>query len=109
MAKKRDLLVLTRKEGVRKENPLLTYPKDYYPPSNVRTPEIRKEADDLTPEFNRGALMPNKIKSAKQYRFMQAAAHGGLKSAVGPSPEVAKEIIHGESSEKRKKFAKVNK
>jgi hypothetical protein len=50
--------------------------------------------------------MPNKIKSAKQYGFLQAAAHGNLKSAVGPSPAVAEEMIHKESSEKRSKFAR---
>jgi len=43
-----DLSILTRKEGVRKENPLLTYPADkYYPPSRIRTPELREEADEL--------------------------------------------------------------
>lgn len=48
-------------------------------------------------------------KSAKQYKLMQAAAHGNLKSAAGPSPEVAKEFIHNTPSSKRKKFAKSKK
>lgn len=49
--------------------------------------------------------MPNKIKSDKQFRFMQAAAHGGLRGA-GPSPDVAKEILSKESHAKKSAFAK---
>ena len=44
-------------------------------------------------------------KSAKQYGFMQAAAHGGLRGA-GPSEAVAKEFIHKTSPDKRSSFAK---
>lgn len=47
-------------------------------------------------------------KTAKQYRFMQAIAHGssnkGLK--VGPSKDVALEMIHKTPKEKRSQFAK---
>jgi len=39
-------MVLTRKEGVRPENPLMTV-GGYYPYAKVRTPALRKEADDL--------------------------------------------------------------
>jgi hypothetical protein len=49
--KERDLLVLTRKEGVRTENPLFKIGgpnrDKYYPRSNIRTPELRSEADAL--------------------------------------------------------------
>lgn len=46
------------------------------------------------------------IKSKKQYGLMQAAAHGNLKSGIGPSPEVAKEFIHKTPASKRSMFAK---
>lgn len=46
------------------------------------------------------------VKSAKQYRLMQAAAHGKTKSGIGPSPEVAKEFINKTPSSKRRMFAK---
>lgn len=46
------------------------------------------------------------IKSKKQWRLMQVAAHGKLRHAAGPSPEVAKEMINKTSKEKRSKFAK---
>lgn len=46
-------------------------------------------------------------KSGKQYRMMQAIAHGSSNHPAGPSKEVAKEMIHKTSPEKRKKFAKV--
>lgn len=46
--KPRDLYVLTRDHGTRKENPLLTDQNNkYYLPSKVRTSALRKEADDL--------------------------------------------------------------
>lgn len=49
------------------------------------------------------------VKSAKQMRFMEAAAHGGLKDMAGPSPSVAKEFL-GKTPEKTKSsFAKENK
>lgn len=51
--------------------------------------------------------MPNKIKSKKQFRFLQAAAHNGLSDkSVGPSPEVAKKMLSHESESKKKKLAK---
>ena len=45
-------------------------------------------------------------KSAKQYGFMQAKAHGNSTSGIGPSPEVAREFINKTPSSKRKQFAK---
>lgn len=50
--------------------------------------------------------MPNKIKSPKQFRFLQSAAHGGLKDSVGPSKATAKKMLSHESDEKKKKLAK---
>ena len=52
--------------------------------------------------------MPGKIKSAKQFRMFEAAAHSGLKGA-GPSPEVAKKMLSHESHETKSKFAKKKK
>lgn len=49
--------------------------------------------------------MPKAIKSAKQFRFLQAAAHGGLKS-IGPSKETAKKMLNEEDENRKKKFAK---
>lgn len=46
--KDRELEVITRKEGVRKENPLFRVGDKYYPPSDIRTPELREEADALS-------------------------------------------------------------
>lgn len=40
-------------------------------------------------------------KSGKQYRFMQAVKHG---NAIGPSKEVAKEMIDKTPKEKRSLF-----
>lgn len=52
-------------------------------------------------------------KSAKQYRFMQMIAHGKkdkrtgkAKSAIGPSEEVAKEMIDKTPEKKRSSFMK---
>lgn len=45
-------------------------------------------------------------KSAKQYGFMQAAAHGKLRGMGGPSASVAKEFIDKTPKKKRKSFAK---
>ena len=43
-------------------------------------------------------------KTAKQYRFMQAVAHGSSNKGpnVGPSKEVAREFIHKTPASKRK-------
>jgi hypothetical protein len=49
------------------------------------------------------------VKSGKQFRFMEAAAHGGLKNVkgkFGPSPEVAKEMLSKTSHKEKSKFAK---
>jgi hypothetical protein len=45
-------------------------------------------------------------KSAAQYRFMQAAAHGGLKGPQDISSAVAKEFIKKTPPKQRKMFAK---
>lgn len=44
-------------------------------------------------------------KSPAQYRFMAAAAHGGLRGA-GPSPEVAQEFVNKTPPAKRSSFMK---
>jgi hypothetical protein len=45
-------------------------------------------------------------KSAKQYKFMAGIAHGMKpKSGVGPSPEVAREMVMKTSKKKRKEFS----
>ena len=46
------------------------------------------------------------IKSARQYRLMQAAAHGGSKMHVSKS--VALEMIHKTPKAKRSAFAKAS-
>ena len=43
-------------------------------------------------------------KTPKQYRFMQAAAHG--RTTGGPSEALAKEFISGTPPKKRKEFTK---
>lgn len=51
-------------------------------------------------------------KSAKQYKFMQMMAHNPEKKklkGIGPSPEVAKEIINKTPTEKRKQYSKSDK
>lgn len=45
------------------------------------------------------------IKSAKQFRLMEAAAHGGLNKGIGPSPEVAKKFLKETSHKKKSMFA----
>ena len=45
------------------------------------------------------------IKSARQFRLMQAAAHGKLRS-IGPSKEVAREFLSKTSHRKKSKFAR---
>lgn len=50
--------------------------------------------------------MPGKIKSAKQFRMLEAAAGGHLKG-MGPSPEVAKKMLSHESHETKSKFARM--
>jgi len=53
--------------------------------------------------------MPGKIHSSKQFRFLEAAAHGGLKNSVGPSKNVASKMLSHESHETKSKFAKKKK
>ncbi len=48
-------------------------------------------------------------KSAKQYRFMAMIAHGGKpykSKGVGPSQEVAEEMVHKTPPKKRSSFMK---
>lgn len=50
------------------------------------------------------------IKSARQFRFMRAAASDNLKKvgkSIGPSSEVAKEFINRTPKNKRSLFAKM--
>lgn len=48
-------------------------------------------------------------KTGKQYRFMAMIAHGGKSNkskGVGPSPEVAEEMVHKTPPKKRSMFMK---
>jgi hypothetical protein len=45
------------------------------------------------------------IQSGKQFRLMQAAAHGGLRGA-GPSKAVAEEFLRKTPKKKKSMFAK---
>ena len=45
------------------------------------------------------------VKSKKQFGLMEAAAHGNLKSAGGPSAGVAKEFLSKTPEKKKKAFA----
>jgi len=47
------------------------------------------------------------VKSAKQFRLMQAAKHGSLK-AGGPSKEVAEKFLRKTSEKQKSKFARSN-
>ena len=44
------------------------------------------------------------VKSAKQFRLMEAAAHGGLKGP-GPSKKVADEFLNATPEKKKSSFA----
>ncbi len=44
--------------------------------------------------------------SGKQYRFMQAAAHGGLKGPQKIEPSVAKEFVRATPKKDRKIWSK---
>lgn len=49
-------------------------------------------------------------KSPKQYRFMAGIAHGMKPmKGMGPSPEVAEEMVHATSPSKRSAFMKKKK
>ena len=52
--------------------------------------------------------MPHKIKSKKQLKFLEAAAHGGLNSA-GPSKETAQKMLSHESHETKSRLMKKKK
>ncbi len=45
-------------------------------------------------------------KSAKQYKFMAAHMKGDNNSAIGPSPQVAREFVEKTPKAKRKLFMK---
>lgn len=49
--------------------------------------------------------MPNKIKSSKQFRFLEGIAHG-MKTDKGPSRKIASKILDDEDENRKKKFAK---
>ena len=46
------------------------------------------------------------VKSGKQYRLMQAIAHGADYGAAGPSQKVAEEFIHKTKPSLRRKWSK---
>lgn len=48
------------------------------------------------------------VKSGKQFRMFEAAAHGDIKGA-GPSPAVAKEFLAKTPHKTKSNFAKENK
>lgn len=49
-------------------------------------------------------------KSAKQYRFLAGIAHGMKPNkGIGPSPEVAEEMVHKTPPKKRSMFMKKDK
>jgi len=48
-------------------------------------------------------------KTPKQYRFMQAVAHGGARTTGGPSESLAREFISKTPPNKRKEFMKKRK
>lgn len=72
--KKRTLMVLTRDQGAREENPLLTTGEnEYYLPSYKRTPQLRAEADALMPPvrvFKKGTTIAPK-KNEIQRKFLK--------------------------------------
>ncbi len=49
--------------------------------------------------------MPNKIKSKKQFRFLEGIAHG-MQADKGPSKKVASKILSHEDESRKKRFAK---
>lgn len=49
------------------------------------------------------------VKSAKQFRMFEAAAHGKLKNLGGPSPEVAEEFLEKTPHSVKSSFAKESK
>lgn len=51
--------------------------------------------------------MPGKIKSAKQFRFLEAAAHGKL-DVAGPSAATAEKMLSHESHATKSAFASEN-
>ena len=57
-------------------------------------------------ESCRGWTSSMPVKSAAQFRLMQAAAHGKLKGD-GPSPSVAKEFLSKTSHAKKSKMARM--
>lgn len=70
-AKNRPLQILTRKEGIREENPLFKLNDKYYPNSSIRTPALRDEADALQEEET-----PKKRKLGMQIKSNYLKARG---------------------------------
>lgn len=46
------------------------------------------------------------IPTSKQYGLMQGIAHGTIRKSIGPSKEVAEEMIHKTPARTRSRFAK---
>lgn len=63
---------------------------------------------EIQEEKIKGKKMP--LKTAKQYKFMAGIAHGmkprGKNKGLGPSPEVAEEMVHKTPKKKRSMFMK---
>ena len=81
-----DLMVLTRDQGVRKENPLMTVGRGYYPQTyKVRTPEMRAKADKVLADYeasqktptSKGIVVTQKDGTIKKY------ARGGMVKKTG--------------------------
>lgn len=52
--------------------------------------------------------MPNKIKSGKQFRFLEGIAHGMKpRASKGPSSDVASKMLSEEDESRKKRFAKM--
>jgi hypothetical protein len=67
---------------------------------------VRQGCNKLDTEAIQLERVKMPAKSAKQYRFMQAAAHGGLKGPQQIDPSVAKEFIAKMPTSKRKIWSK---
>lgn len=71
--------------------------------------EIQNDERDHKRKLTKG-LKEMPVKSAKQFRFMQAMAHGKkAKKGIGPSPEVAKEFLEKTPHATKSRFAKKGK
>ncbi len=90
-----DLMVMTR-EGVRKENPLMTVGRGYYPTRWVRTADIRKEADTVLKDANMTKTGTVTVKAkAPQYK------RGGMIKRTGLARLHRGERVLTKSQQKR--------